>query len=206
MGVRFADGCSEMVKTVRADKTIVIPREVEITIASRVVTVKGKATGITLKRDFRHLPVSIQKTQNSANGVKKLEVSLYFGLSKQIAALRTVCSHIDNMVTGVQRKFRYAMRLVFAHHPINCKITNGGKTVELRNFMGEKVVRQIDMIGGSTATKNEGVKDEIWIEGHDIDDTSRSAALIHQSCLVKNKDIRKFLDGVYVSAHGPVEE
>merc|ERR1712194_208430 len=159
---------------------------VEITIASRVVTVKGKATGITLKRDFRHLPVSIQKTQNSANGVKKLEVSLYFGLSKQIAALRTVCSHIDNMVTGVQRKFRYAMRLVFAHHPINCKITNGGKTVELRNFMG--------------------VKDEIWIEGHDIDDTSRSAALIHQSCLVKNKDIRKFLDGVYVSAHGPVEE
>lgn len=26
-----------------------------------------------------------------------------------------------------------------------------------------------------------------------------SAALIHQSTLVKNKDIRKFLDGIYVS-------
>jgi hypothetical protein len=30
----------------------------------------------------------------------------------------------------------------------------------------------------------------------------RSTALIHQQCLVKNKDIRKFLDGVYVSDSG----
>lgn len=32
--------------------------------------------------------------------------------------------------------------------------------------------------------------------------TRRSTALIHQQCLVKNKDIRKFLDGVYVSESG----
>ncbi len=32
-----------------------------------------------------------------------------------------------------------------------------------------------------------------------------AAALIHQSCLVKRKDIRKFLDGVYVSEKGTVE-
>lgn len=31
---------------------------------------------------------------------------------------------------------------------------------------------------------------------------TRSTALIHQQCLVKNKDIRKFLDGVYVSESG----
>ncbi len=33
-----------------------------------------------------------------------------------------------------------------------------------------------------------------------------AAALIHQSCLVKRKDIRKFLDGVYVSEKGTVEK
>ena len=32
-----------------------------------------------------------------------------------------------------------------------------------------------------------------------------AAALIHQSCLVKRKDIRKFLDGVYVSEKGTVD-
>ena len=32
-----------------------------------------------------------------------------------------------------------------------------------------------------------------------------AAALIHQSCLVKRKDIRKFLDGIYVSEKGSVD-
>lgn len=32
--------------------------------------------------------------------------------------------------------------------------------------------------------------------------SSLLAADIHQSCLVKNKDIRKFLDGIYVSEGG----
>lgn len=191
-------------KVIRADKTIVIPQDVKVEINSRRVTVTGP-TGTKLSRDFRHLPVTIQRTQNSAHGVKKLEVSLYFGLSKQLAALRTVCSHVDNMITGVTKRYRYALRLVYAHHPITAAIVNGGKKVEIRNFMGEKIVRAIDMLGETKASKNDAVKDEIWIEGPDIDDTSKSAALIHQSCLVKNKDIRKFLDGVYCSAHGPIE-
>ena len=48
------------------------------------------------------------------------------------------------------------------------------------------------------------VKDELIIEGTDVDLTSRTCALIHQICLVKNKDIRKFLDGIYVSEKGPI--
>jgi large subunit ribosomal protein L9e len=32
------------------------------------------------------------------------------------------------------------------------------------------------------------------------------AASIHQSTLVKNKDIRKFLDGIYVSEKGAMIE
>merc|ERR1719203_2513204 len=120
-------------KVIRADKTIVIPPGIDVQVSARRVTVTGPKG--SLSRDFRHLPVSIQKTQNSAAGVKKLEVSLYFGLSKQLAALRTVCSHVDNMITGVTKKYRYAMRLVYAHHPISCGIENGGKTVVIRNFV-----------------------------------------------------------------------
>ena len=44
------------------------------------------------------------------------------------------------------------------------------------------------------------------ISSTDIDLAGRSAALIHQSCLSKKKDIRKFLDGIYVSSHGVKEE
>jgi large subunit ribosomal protein L9e len=43
------------------------------------------------------------------------------------------------------------------------------------------------------------------LEGNDIDNVSKSAALIHMACLVKKKDIRKFLDGFYVSEKGVIE-
>ena len=44
------------------------------------------------------------------------------------------------------------------------------------------------------------MKDELILEGNDIEKVSASAASIHQSCKVRNKDIRKFLDGIYVSS------
>merc|ERR1712146_628721 len=131
---------------------------------------------------------------------------MYFAKSKQISMLRTVCSHIQNLFDGVEKKFEYNMRLVYAHFPINATITNGGKTLELRNFLGEKLVRTVHMLEGVTIAKSDTIKDELIVTGADIDTTSRSAALIRQSCLVKDKDIRKFLDGVYVSSHGICED
>ena len=52
---------------------------------------------------------------------------------------------------------------------------------------------------GVEVVRSTAVKDELVLSGNDIELVSRSAALISQSCMVKNKDIRKFLDGVYVS-------
>merc|ERR1712216_649534 len=60
----------------------------------------------------------------------------------------------------------------------------------------------MSQIGDMIVSKNAEVKDEINLEGIDVDLVGRSAALINQSCLVKRKDIRKFLDGIYVSARG----
>lgn len=187
-------------KTIRSAVTIPLPKGVTVEIKSRVVTVTGPKG--KLSRSFKHLPVSIQKVEAG----RKLEVSLYFALAKQKACLRTVCSHIDNLITGVTQTYRYHMRLVYNHFPINVQVTNGGKTIEIRNFLGEKRTRVIDMVGATKVKKSDDVKDEILVEGADIDDTSRSAALVHQSCLVKRKDIRMFLDGIYVSQKGAVPQ
>merc|ERR1711972_252579 len=100
----------------------------------------------------------------------------------------------------------YRMRLVYAHFPINANIVNNGATIEIRNFLGEKIVRTVQMLPGVKVEKSAATKDELVLTGLDIENVSQSAALIHQSCLVKNKDIRKFLDGIYVSEHGTLEE
>merc|ERR1711904_519699 len=97
------------------------------------------------------------------------------------------------------------MRLVYSHFPINPTITNGGKCVEIRNFLGEKVVRTIDMWGETKIEKSAAVKDEIILIGNDLELVSRSAANIHQSTLCKKKDIRKFLDGIYVTDSGVLD-
>jgi large subunit ribosomal protein L9e len=56
------------------------------------------------------------------------------------------------------------------------------------------------MLGGAKVYRSNTVKDCLLVVGNDINEVSQSAALIHETCLVKNKDIRKFLDGIYVSA------
>merc|ERR1712003_348828 len=173
---------------------------IKISIKSKIVEVTGKHG--TLKRDFKHLPIELWLANNN----QEVRARMYFAKTKQLSALRSVCSHINNLFEGVEKRYEYRMRLVYSHFPINANITNGGKTVELRNFLGEKLVRTVNMLPGVKVDKSTVTKDELVVTGTDIDLTSRSAALIRQSCLVKDKDIRKFLDGVYVSSHGTLEE
>jgi large subunit ribosomal protein L9e len=65
--------------------------------------------------------------------------------------------------------------------------------------LGERFIRRVRMLDGVTCSNSTKQKDEIIIEGNDLELVSRSAALIQQSTTVKDKDIRKFLDGIYVS-------
>lgn len=71
----------------------------------------------------------------------KVKLVVWHGARKHIACLRTVRSLIENMITGVTRGFRYKVRLVYAHFPINLIIQNNGEAAEIRNFLGEKVGR-----------------------------------------------------------------
>ena len=98
------------------------------------------------------------------------------------------------------------MRFVYAHFPINVNIADGGKAVEIRNFLGERIIRRVRMLPGVTVENSTAQKDELLLVGNDIENVSQSAASIKGSTNVKNKDIRKFLDGIYVSEKGIIKD
>jgi large subunit ribosomal protein L9e len=61
------------------------------------------------------------------------QVEKWFGRRKELAAVRTVCSHIENLIKGVTKGYKYKMRAVYAHFPINCAITEGGSLVSFQH-------------------------------------------------------------------------
>lgn len=172
-------------------------------IAARKVTVTGPRG--TLTREFKHIAMDLMKVgETDEEGVTKdfVRVDLWFASRKQLACVRTVCSHIDNMFVGVTQGFLYKMRFVYSHFPINVTLT--GNVVEVRNFLGEKRVRKIPLLDGVTYVRTASVKDQIELSGNDIAAVSLMAAKIQQGTNIRNKDLRKFLDGIYVSEKGPI--
>jgi len=154
------------------------------------VTVTGPR-GV-LRREFKSVNFAI-----AMRGAKSIRVDMWFGNRKEKACLRTVTTHIQNMITGVSIGFCYKMRFAYAHFPINITLAKEGAdaVVEVRNFLGERRLRRVILHSGVTVTKSENVKDELTLLGNDIEKVSGSAALVHESCLVRNKDIRKVRSG-----------
>ncbi|KIK42524.1 hypothetical protein CY34DRAFT_804855 [Suillus luteus UH-Slu-Lm8-n1] len=172
-----------------------VPEGITVEIKSRVIKVTGPRG--TLTKNVRHVDMDIRvvKTKKSS----KVTLAVWQGGRKHVACLRTIRSLINNMVIGVTKGFLYKMRAVYAHFPINAIIQDNGNAIEIRNFLGEKTVRHVKMLSGVCIQESKAQKDELILEGNDIENVSQSAASIQGACRVRNKDIRKFLDGIYVS-------
>lgn len=141
-----------------------------------------------------HLAVSFSQPSKSVIGIE-----IHHGARKNVAALRTVRTLINNLITGVVKGYKYKMRYVYAHFPINVNIDKNPETdcyeVEIRNFVGEKLVRRVAMRPGVLAEVSKNTKDELTLTGISLEDVSQSAADIQQICRVRNKDIRKVRRG-----------
>ena len=68
----------------------------------------------------------------------------------------------------VLQGYKYKMRAVYAHFPINCAISEGGTLVEVRNFLGEKYTRRVRMHEGVVCENSKEQKDELILTGKQI--------------------------------------
>ena len=164
-----------------------VPDGVTVDIKSRLITVTGPRG--TLKKNVRHVQMDIQLVKGKTG---KVTLAVWGGGRKHNACLRTIRSLINNLIIGVTKGFQYKMRAVYAHFPINCIIQDNGSALEIRNFLGEKVcyskwysstwfkrvlaqtVRNVKMLEGVKIAESKAQKDELILEGTDIQNVSQS--------------------------------
>ena len=174
-------------------RTVPVPENVTVQIEGRTVMVKGPLG--TLTDDLSHLPVELSLSQ----GQVKIETN--WPRKREIGMLGTAAAHIRNMVRGVTQGYRYDLRTVYAHFPVTVKVDEKARVLKIENFTGEKTPRYARIVeGAKVAVKGE----DISVEGIDLRSVSQTAANIQDSTKIKEKDLRVFLDGIYVSGKGPM--
>lgn len=80
-------------RTINSSQCVKIPKGIKASVKARIVKITG-ARGC-LVRSFKHLALDMYMIDK-----RTLKVEKWFGAKKELASVRTVCSHIENMIKG----------------------------------------------------------------------------------------------------------
>jgi len=182
---------SEGMKKRLKQSIIKIPNDIDVSIVQNKVSIRGPLG--ELERNFSDAPVNIRHID------AEIVIEAFWPDKKKTAMVGTVSSHIKNLMTGVLKGFMYKMKIVYAHFPMTVKIVD--RKIIIENFQGERKPRIAKILGD---VKVEVAGDDVMISGTNVEDVSQVAANIQQATLIKKKDPRVFLDGIYVYEKGVV--
>ena len=170
-------------------REIPIPNGVTASFSNDILEITGPLG--TTSKNFRLIRAKLDCSS------EKITITSLANRKKSLAVVGTVYSIINNMLSGVQQGFTYKLQTAFAHFPMSVKVENNKILIE--NFYGERSTRSADIVGNVNIKIN---KDIVVITGINLEEVSQTAANIEQSTKIKNKDLRVFLDGVYLYEKG----
>lgn len=164
-----------------------IPDGVDVEVSTpAIVKVKGKLG--ELVNNFSHTGAKIE-----LDG-RRILVK-YLGRGRRAKSMiGTISSLIRNMFIGVTQGYTYKLKIVSTHFPISVKVQ--GDTVIIENFIGERHTRRAKIVGVGTRVRVQG--EEIIVTGIDKQAVGQTAANIEAATKITRKDLRKFLDGIYL--------
>ncbi|MEM3515135.1 MAG: 50S ribosomal protein L6 [Saccharolobus sp.] len=173
-------------QAINLKEEILIPDNVKVTVNDLEVKVKGPKGEIV-------------KNFSYAKGIElkivdgKIILETTFANRRKKALFYSIISHINNMIVGVTKGYRYYLKIVYTHFPISVKVV--GDEVQISNLIGEKNIRKAKILSGVKVT----VKgDDIIVEGIDLENVAQTAANIESAAKITGFDRRVFSDGIYI--------
>jgi large subunit ribosomal protein L6 len=168
---------------------LTIPQGVTVNVAGNQIKVSGKLGELT--RSFKMDGIKAEQTDDV------MKISMESPKTKEKAYLGSITAHVKNMIKGVSTGYKYKLRILYKHFPINVSIEKD--KVVIKNFAGEKKARTADILED---VKVKLAGDIIEVEGKDIEKVGQTAANIELASRVKKKDIRVFQDGIFITQKG----
>lgn len=177
-------------KALYTERTIPIPEGCKVTLENGKFTFEGqlgKEAYDASKEGYTFEVVD-----------KQIIIKRWHANRKKLQLINTVASHIRNYMKGVTLGYKYVLKSIFRHFPIQITIGNKGKEVTVQTFLGSKEERKYPVRGTSVAMQGE-TKDDIVIQGTNLLDVSQTAASISSDSFKRKKhDERIFVDGIYI--------
>jgi large subunit ribosomal protein L6 len=166
-------------------RSLTVPEGIKVEIQGQTIFVKGPLGEVSYS--FNDTPLEFSLVGD------ELTISLRNAKKKEVSLLGTAEAHIKNMFIGVTKGYKYRLKMIYAHFPINIKIE--GNTVKIENFIGERSPRIAQILSGVDIKVEDK---DIIISGLDKEKVSQSAANIQRATRIRHYDPRVFSDGIYV--------
>ncbi len=166
-------------------KKVEIPAGTSAEVNGDMIKVKGPEGEISRKFNLGKVKMAIRENKIVLENEKATK--------NEKKIINTSYSHIKNMIKGVQKRFEYKLKICFGHFPFTVK--QEGKKIFIKNFLGEKVDRVMDVIDGAEIDIK---KEIITVKAVDKELAGQMAANFETATKVKARDLRIFQDGIYI--------
>jgi len=166
-------------------KQIKIPEGVTVNVEDSKLTAKGPEG--EMFREFKLSKVKMELKDD------KINLSQKSVTKNEKKIMNTVAAHIENIVNGVKKKFEYHLKICYGHFPFT--IRQDGNRVFIKNFLGEKVERIVELPKGIDI---EIKKEFITIKSVNKELAGQASANFEAATRVRGRDRRIFQDGIYI--------
>ena len=178
---------TEVKKVWRTYEQIVeLPEGVTATSAKDTLTVKGPKGEISKMMRFPRVYIKV-------DGNKIVIGTTKFTQSEK-KIIHTYRAHANNLIKCVTEGFTYKLKVVYAKFPMTVALK--GNIVQVKNFLGEKVPRTLNVLPGVKVTIS---GEDITVEGINKESAGQVAGSIEKLTKISHFDRRVIQDGIFIT-------